>query len=305
MSRVFSALACAALAACGPDSGGSGPGLDAAMAGQDVPQGAPADSGAIGVERPDAGHGHADVGVAPPEPVRLLDSRPADGAAEVYPAPLGPSGGIVLKLQLTFDGPLDPSARQLRVIDAVGDARVVEGEVDASGRILTVNLRPPLGQRTALAPSSHQHVDLGALRSLAGGSVLGRLEFTTAALDELLSHACGHVLLGPFAQVEASLQASDAPRASTGHTRYTVRLPAGGGFVSLWASRDSRLTLFLDRTPTLTLDDGRALVVTATPEACAGISARASLELLAGAPRTLRIQSGDRELAMIVELDLD
>ncbi len=245
-------------------------------------------------------------GVPDTTPPRVAASSPPHDAIGVYPARL--FGGTVPRVRITirFDEPMDPARATVRW-GATGGGMAAQAigtwSPDAFELVIDLLGAPLTGQRP-LADLTGYELDLGDLRDPAGNGVVpdvgldaGKLRFTTAAYDPLLTHACGHVVFGPYAEVAAAATPSPlAARTDVAHTRYTVSLPdAGGnrtGYTRIRATADATWHLFLedDRPVALETEAGAAvpLVTEATPDACDGIRHRATFQAAALDQRFLR-----------------
>lgn len=251
-----------------------------------------------------------DAGVAP----RLAWSVPARGATDVYPAPLGGGTSLRLRVVLAFDAPLDPAFTTVR-IGPLGVEGVARTGTLASPTELVVLVPPPPFATTVLADHTTYVVALDALRGLDGAPVHDApVTFTTGALDPLLNHACGHVALGPFADVLASVSGTpEAPRTDTGHVRYTVALGSlgggtHGGYTRFAPGVSATAYLFLDEETAVSLDrfdgqDGPAVHEAQAPAACTGIARVVRFPIAEGDVVRARFGPQPRpEAKLIVEL---
>lgn len=253
-------------------------------------------------------------GVAP----RLVATSPVQGATDVYPARL--YGGMVprVRIALRFDEAMAPdvasvtltgAARRAELREATGaETRELAGAWSEDGTELVVEVvGSGLTSQPPLADGAMYEVDVGALRDRAGNrAVGGPLRFATGTFDPLLNHSCGHVFFGPYATASAAATASmAAPRTDAPHTRYTVAVPAGGGFTRLRLAAAATCHLFVDGDVPIALEaatgEARPVARAATPDACDGISERATFHLDALEEVYLHLGAGP-EARFIVEL---
>lgn len=252
-----------------------------------------------------AGAGDPDSGSTDRTAPRVVASSPLHGAPGVYPARVFGGTAPRVRISVRFDEPIDPDAA-LVAWSAVGGAPgyatpawspdATELSVELVGSSLTG--QPPLADLTTY------QLDLGDLRDAAGnrvapddGLTAGMLRFTTGVYDPLLNHACGHVVVGPYADAVAAPSPSPlAPRTDVAHTRYTVALPdaASGraGYTRIRAPAAATWHLFVDGDAPLALEDdagaARPLASAVMPDACDGISRRLTFEVAALDQRFLR-----------------
>jgi hypothetical protein len=238
----------------------------------------------------------------------------------VYPARLAGGTSPRVRVSLRFDEPMDPASGPVEW-SAQGEPRApLAGTWSSDGTTLElVILGSPIAGRRPLDDLTLYELDLRALRDLAGNTVEpaagladGLLRFTSGVYDPLLNHACGHVVFGPFAAATATAAATPlAERTDTAHTRYTIALPGTGGshagYTRLRAVSAGTWSLFLDGEVPVALetDAGVAtpVALTAMPDACDGITHRATFPLTALEQRYLRLGPiAAAEARLIVEI---
>ncbi|MDI1434964.1 hypothetical protein [Polyangium sorediatum] len=185
--------------------------------------------------------GVPDAAVEEPRPfVKTAD--PPHGALAVYPFELYRDGVVTLRrkiVRVTFSAPMDTSVAAVSIADSSGAPRTVPAQWSEDARELVLAVGPPDPSDGGSLPFDYEStyaVDLGALRSASGmriddaheGLDAGRLVFSTAAMDALLEHACGHTFEDPHAHVVATETPASAPAVGTTHARYVVHLPSSG-----------------------------------------------------------------------------
>ena len=240
----------------------------------------------------------------------------AEGTKDEYPVQMyfdaqARRPGIYLRkrMSLRFSVPMRTEGARVTLhnhTDTGIAPRVLTGEWADGGRELRLTLPTPEeggAGAAVLEEKTRYSLDLTALRSAEVGNRLdavavlgdGRLDFTTAARDGHVEHACGHALAGEAEAVEATTGEAPpfgfAPLTDTGHGRYRVTLPAGDkpGYTSLISSPDAddHVTLYLDRALSVGAHDATdekdvTVKVEAAPPACEGITHVASFHAHAG-----------------------
>lgn len=282
-----------------PADGGDGGTLpDSGTPDSGTPDSGTPDSGTTD-PAPDAGT--PDSGTGDTQAPAVESSTPAEGSTGLYPAEAWrrtQGGQAVLSyrkvLTLRFSEPMDTSVATVTLHDKTDtsvEVRSFTGEWSADARTLTVTVTAPESGGPPLVGETAYALDLRALRDAAGNALDpapvvgdGRLDFETAPNDELLNHACGHVLMDSATPVSASATASpSSPRTDQTHRRYEVTLPASGstytGSTRLVLSSNTDYVLFLDREAPVALGTQGgtpvALTSSAAPPACAGITHQA------------------------------
>lgn len=235
----------------------------------------------------------------------VTSSTLSEGSSDVYPVEMyfdaeAKRPGIYLRKQLTvrFSAPIRQADARVTLTnhtDTSNPPRVLSGQWSDDGLELRLTLPPPEegAGGAALDEKSRYSLDLSALRGAAVGNRLdpvaflgdGRLDFTTAARDGELEHACAHAISSEVEPVQATTGDAPpfgfAPLTDTGHSRFRVTLPTEQrpGYTSLISLLDEEehITLYLDRNITVGAFDGTdnqdvAVSVEATPPACAGIT---------------------------------
>lgn len=284
-----------------PADGGTGDAGTGDGGQQPLPDSGTPDSGTPDSGTPDSGTGDAQAPA-------VESSTPAEGSTGLYPAEayrLTQEGGqAVLSyrkvLTLRFSEPMDTSVASVTLHDKADtsvEVRSFTGEWSADARTLTVTITAPESGGPPLEGERAYALDLRALKDAAGNALDpapvvgdGRLDFETAPNDELLNHACGHVLMDSATPVSASATASpSSPRTDQTHQRYEVTLPSSGnaytGSTRLRLVGDTDYLLFLDREVPLALSTqggtAVALESAAAPPACAGITHQVRFTTLA------------------------
>ena len=249
----------------------------------------------------------------------VVRSLPALGAEEVYPAPLGNGAGEAFELTVSFSEALDQRAE----VRLEGDGASVTPEIawSAEGTELSVLVRPAFAGLRPLADRVEYALDLSALRALDGALLepdralrAGRLVFTTGTYDALLNHSCGHTLFGPFSSVAAAEERRAAADIGTTHIQYSVLLPNDGAGFSGWLRArfvtGGLYRLYFDGDTSVVLErhregkaETRAMTLSPTPAACAGITHELTLDAATDETIFLRLglQEGQRR-NLILEL---
>ena len=252
-------------------------------------------------------------------PVTVVASRPRLHEMDVYPAPLEPSLGQVVRITVEFSEAMVPTSTVHFSSD--GGARTIETRW-SDNRHLEAVIQPPAFGGAPLADDTVYSLDLSPLMSANGtplqpdaGLLDGRLVFTTGQLDTLLNHSCGHVQFGPFKSVTALAEPSLlAPGTDTPHTQYTIGLPATGGgawegFTRFDVPAKGRFTLFLAQPTDITVHRdsvaAEPLVAAATPPACDGISQRVSFAAEGAEQLQLELGARAAEIRLVVEAEYE
>jgi hypothetical protein len=247
----------------------------------------------------------------------VVRSVPILGAEEIYPAPIGNGTGEEFELTVSFSESLDQHV-ELR-LEGGGASITPEIAWSGDGTELSALVRSAFAGLRPLADAAEYALDLSALRAIGGaplqpdrGLRAGRLVFTTGTYDPLLNHSCGHTLFGPFSSVAAVEERHAAVDVGTTHIQYSVLLPSDGATFSGWL-RARFVTggphrLYFDGDTPVVLERqregkaARAVTLSPTPAACAGITHELTLD--AAPDETIFLRLGpqeDQRRALILE----
>ena len=249
-----------------------------------------------------------------PEPARptVTAASIAEGARDVYPVELyddqaATPPGIYLRkrLSVTFSAAMNPALARVTLQErtpAGPSSRELTGQWSTDGRTLHVTVTAPADGGPPLEGETAYALDLTALRGAEGNTPLdaqtflgdGALDFTTAARDGALEHACAHTIANTPELVQSTSEPPPGgfpPATDTGHARYRVTLPTESprGYTELVSrpSGDEEIRLYLDRSVTVGVleeETGTDVPVetSAVTPVCAGITHVARFSIRGG-----------------------